>query len=50
MAFNGLRIEYALDDSSNYIKWKDRIEVVLEDNGLKDFINKKFPKPAASNA
>ena len=39
MAFNGLRLEYALDGSSNYIAWKDRMEVVLEDNGLKDFID-----------
>ena len=39
MAFNSLRLEYALDGSSNYIAWKDRMEVVLEDNGLKDFID-----------
>ena len=38
MAFNGLRLEYALDGSSNYISWKERMEVVLEDNGLKEFI------------
>ena len=45
MAFNGLRFEYALDDSSNYIAWKDRMEVVLEDNSLKDFIDQEVPKP-----
>ena len=39
MAFYGLRLEYALEGSSNYIAWKDRIEAVLEDNGLKDFID-----------
>ena len=44
MAFNGLRLEYALDGSSNYIAWKDRMEVVLEDNGLKDFIDQEVPK------
>jgi len=38
MAFNGSRHEYALDGNSNYIAWKDRMEEVLEDNGLKDFI------------
>eukprot|EP00253_Pinus_taeda_P027086 PITA_27086 len=44
MAFSGLRLEYALDDSSNYIPWKGHMEVVLEDNGLKDFIDKEVPK------
>ena len=50
MAFNGLRLEYAIDGSSNYIAWKDGMEVVLEDNGLKDFIDREAPKPAASSA
>jgi hypothetical protein len=40
-------LEYALDASSNYIAWKDRVEVVVEDNGLKEFIDKDFPKLAA---
>jgi len=40
-----LRLEYALDGSSNYIAWKDRMEAVLEDNGLKDFIDQEVPKP-----
>jgi len=34
MAFNGLILEYALEGSSNFISWKDRMEVVLDDNGL----------------
>ena len=42
MAFYGLRLEYALEGSSNYIAWKDRMDVVLEDNGLKDFIDQKY--------
>ena len=50
MAFNGLRLEYALDGNSNYIAWKDRMEAVLEDNGLKDFIDQEVPKPPAANA
>ena len=50
MAFNGLRLEYALEGSSNYIAWKDRMEAVLEDNGLKEFIDNDIPKPAAANA
>ena len=43
MAFNGLRLEYALEANSNYIAWKDRMEVVLEDNGLKEFIDSDVP-------
>ena len=50
MAFNGLRLKYALDGSLNYIAWKDPMEVVLEENRLKDFINQEVPKPAAANA
>ena len=49
MAFNGLRLEYALEGSSNYISWKDRMEVVLEDNGLKEFIDNGVPKPVVTD-
>ena len=45
MAFNGLIPEYALDGSLNYIAWKDRMEAVLEDNSLKDFIDQEVPNP-----
>eukprot|EP00253_Pinus_taeda_P027468 PITA_27468 len=45
MSFNGLRLEYALEGSSNYIAWKDRMEVALDDNGLKEFIDSDVPKP-----
>ena len=44
MSFNGLRLEYALDGSLNYIAWKDMMEAVLEDNGLKEFIDSDVPK------
>ena len=47
MSFNGLRLEYALEDSSNYISWKDRMEAVLDDNGLKEFLDAEIPKPAS---
>lgn len=50
MAFSGLRLEYALDGSLNYIAWKDRMEAILEDNGLKEFIDQEVPKPATANA
>ena len=43
-------MEYALDGRSNYISWKDRMEVVLEDNGLKEFIDNDVPKPGSSDA
>ena len=43
MAFNGLWLEYALEGSSNYISWKDRMEAVLEDNELKEFIDSDVP-------
>ena len=38
-------MEYALEGSSNYIAWKDRMEAVLDDNGLKEFIEADVPKP-----
>ena len=34
MAFNGLRLEYALEGTSNFFTWKDHMEAVLDDNGL----------------
>ena len=40
MSFNGLRLEYALEGSSNYVAWKDRMEAVLDDNGLLEFMEK----------
>ena len=49
MSFNGLRLEYAFDGSSNYIAWKDRMEAVLDDNGLKEFIDADILKPASSD-
>jgi len=50
MEFNGLRLEYALHGNLNYIAWKDHMEAVLEDTGLKDFIDQEVPKPATTNA
>ena len=43
-----MRLEYALEGSSNYISWKDRMEVVLEDNRLKEFIDDDISKPLTS--
>ena len=50
MSFNILQLEYALEGSSNYIAWKDRMEAVLDDNGLKEFIDVELPKPTSSDA
>ena len=50
MSFNGLQLEYSLEGSSNYISWKDGMEAVLEDNGLKEFIDAETPKPVSSDA
>ena len=49
MSFNGLRLEYAFEGKSNYISWKDMMEVVLEDNGLKENIDKVVPKSDATD-
>ena len=49
MYFNGLILEYALEVSSNYIAWKDRMEAVLEDNELTKIIDTDIPKPAAAD-
>ena len=50
MSFYGLRLEYALEGSLNYISLKDKIYVVLEDNEIKEFIDKYIPKPEATDA
>ena len=50
MDFNGLRLEYALKGRLKYISWKDRMEAVLEENGLKEFIDNHVPKPVVADA
>ena len=45
MYFSGLRLQYALEGTSNYVAWKDKMEAVLDDNGLKEFIDAETPKP-----
>jgi hypothetical protein len=49
MSFNGLRLEYALEGSSNYIDWKDKMEAVLKNNALKDYIDRDVTKPDATD-
>ena len=50
MAFHGLRLEYDLEGNSNFIACRDRMEVVLEDNGLKEFVEQAIPKPTTTHA
>ena len=49
MSFNGLQLEYVLEGNSNYIAWKDRMEAMLYDNGLKDFIDAEILKPTSTD-
>ena len=44
-----MQLEYALEGISNYISWKDRMEVVFEDNGLKEFIDSDVFKRTSSD-
>jgi len=46
LPFNGVRLEYALEGSSNYVTWME----VVEDNGLKEFIDNDIPKAVADDA
>jgi len=50
MVFNGLRLEYALEGTSNFVAWKDTMEAILDDNGLIEYINIDVAKPQASDA
>ena len=50
MSFNGLRLEYALEGNLNYISWKDKMEEILEDNALKEFIDIDIPEPNQADA
>ena len=50
MDFNSLRLEYSLKGISNYISSKERMEAVLEDNGMKEFIDNDVRKPASTDA
>ena len=49
MFFFGLRLEYYLEGNSNYIAWKERMEAVLEDNGMKEFIDTDIRLPTATD-
>lgn len=50
MSFYKLKLEFALEGSSKYISWKDRMETMLEDNRLKEFIEKYIPKTPTADS
>jgi len=50
MSFYGLRLECYLEGSLNYIAWKERMDVVLEDNKTKEFIDNDIVKPPTTDA
>ena len=50
MVFYGLRLEYTLEGNSNFIVWRDRMEVVLEDNSFTEFVDQEMPKPTTLDA
>jgi len=50
MLFYWLRLEYAIEGSSNYIAWKEKMEAVLEENLWKEFIDNDIPKPPTTNS
>lgn len=43
MDFNGLRLKYALEGTSNFVAWKNCREVLLDDHGL-EYIMKNVAK------
>jgi len=48
--FYDLWLKYALDGRSNYIPWKDKMEAMLQENVLNEFIDQDIPKPPTLNA
>ena len=50
MTFNGLKLEYALEGTTHFVAWKIYVEVVLDDNGLLEYIKTNVAKPQESDA
>lgn len=46
MSFSGSMLDYELDGISNFCAWKYRMEVVLDDNGLLEYIKVDIPNPS----
>jgi len=45
MTFIVMRLEYDFQGSSNFIAWKDHMEVVLDDKELLEYVKIDIPKP-----
>ena len=43
----GMNVEDHLDGATNFISWKPRILLILEENDLLKFVNEKVPEPEA---
>ena len=50
MSFNGLRLEYALEGTFNFVAWKDHMEAVLDENVLLEYIKTNISKPSKYDA
>lgn len=50
MSIYGLSTEHALEGTLNFCAWKDKMEVLLDDNGVLECIKNDIPKPPASDA
>jgi hypothetical protein len=42
-----MRVDDRLDGADNFISWKHRIQLIIEENELLDHVKKMFPEPEA---
>ena len=45
----GMKVEDCLDGATNFISWKSRVLLILEENDLLKFVNEKVPEPEAED-
>ena len=43
----GMKVEDRLDRDTNFISWKPRVLLILEENDLLNFVNEKVPEREA---
>ena len=43
----GMKVEAHLDGATNFISWKYRVLLILEENDLLKLVNEKVPEPEA---
>ena len=44
---NGMKVEDHLDGATNFISWKSRVLLILEEKDLLKLVNEKVPEPDA---